>query len=95
MIRNKGNLRWAARCCKVTNPFLLSPEEVSLHLRECTKWLNHFKIHGTKYRRQHLLSRLEAARNADNKVVEKRILRIMAEEKSRSFWRRLNYALGK
>jgi hypothetical protein len=92
--KNRGNLKRAARRCKIANPFSLTPEEVSMRLRECKNRLKHFKIHGQKYRSQHLRRRLDAAKESGDDEAEKRILQIICRERERSFWRRLNWALG-
>ena len=54
-----------------------------------------FKVHGQRYRNQHLNRRLEAARDKRDEETEQRILQIIKREKDRSFWRRLNWTLGK
>ena len=92
--KNRGNLKKAARRCKISNPFSLTPEEISMRLRECKNRLKHFKIHSQKYRTQHLQRRLDAAKDAGDDEAEKRILQIISRERNRSFWCRLNWALG-
>jgi len=65
-----------------------------MRLRECKNRLRHFKIHGQRYRTQHLRRRLESAQEAGDDEAEKRILQIISRERDRAFWRRLNWALG-
>jgi exonuclease III len=93
--RNRGNFKRAARRCKISKPFSLSREEVAAKLRECRAQCNYFRVHGQKYRTQHLNKRLEAARERQDEEAERRILQIMRREKDRAFWRRLNWSLGK
>jgi hypothetical protein len=92
--RNRGNLKRAARRCKVSKPFSLSVEEVAIRLKECKAQCYYFKVHGQKYRTHHLNKRLEAAREKQDEEAEKRILQIIRREKDRAFWRRLNWSLG-
>eukprot|EP00956_Cyclotella_meneghiniana_P010074 scaffold13929_cov79-Cyclotella_meneghiniana.AAC.4 len=93
--KNRGNLKRAARRCKIRNPFSLTAEEVGARLRECKNQCKHFKIHGQRYRTQHLNKRLEAAREKQDEEAERRILQIIRRERDRAFWRRLNFSLGK
>jgi hypothetical protein len=94
-VKNRGNLKRAARRCKVANAFRLTIEEISQRLDECKKQCKHFEIHGQKYRTQHLNRRLAAAQEKGDEEAERRILEIVQREKERAFWRRLNWALGK
>lgn len=92
---NRGNLKHLAKRLKLLNPFSLSSEEVTMRLRECKQQCKYFQMHGQRYRRRHLNRRLAAAREKEDVVAERRILQIIARERDRSFWRRLNYSLGK
>ncbi len=56
---------------------------------------DHFRKNGKYYRRKHLYCRLEIAKEKENEEAERHILSIIQREKEKSFWRRLNYALGK
>ena len=94
-IRNRGNLKRAARRCKIVNLFGLSLQEIRLRLRVCKEKCKYFRRHGKKYRSKHLHERLKKAQDRADDEAEKRILAIIQREKDRSFWRRLNYALGK
>jgi hypothetical protein len=73
----------------------LSIKEIYLHLKACVDQCNHFRKHGKYYQRKHLYHRLETAKEKEDKKAEHQILTIIQQEKGRSFWRRLNYALGK
>lgn len=92
---NQGNLKRAARRCKVSHPFSLTIEEISQRLQECKRQCKHFQVHGRKYRTQHLNRRLKAAREKQDEEAERRILQIIQQEKERNFWRHLNWPLGK
>ena len=94
-IRNRGNLRRAARRCGISNPLGKSLYEVRAGLKECKKQCNYFRKHGHRYRRRHLKDRLGKARKAGNEEAEKRILEIIDREKQRSYWRRLNFSMQK
>jgi hypothetical protein len=47
------------------------------------------------YQRKHLQQWLTAAREKEDKKAEKQILAIIQQEKDKSFWRCINYILGK
>ena len=89
-VKNKGNLKRAARRCKVANAFRLTIEEISQRLDECKKQCKYYKIHGQKYRTKHLNRRLAAAQEKGDEEAERRILEIVQWERERAFWRRLN-----
>ena len=88
-IKNRGNLKQAAQQCH------LSIEEIFLRLKVCVDQCDHFRKNGKYYRRKHLYRRLEIAKEKENEEAERQILLIIQQEKDKSFWRRLNYALGK
>ena len=94
-IRNRGNLKRAARRCGITNPLGKSLIEIRAGLKECKKRCNYFRKHGQAYRRRHLKDCLSKAREAGQEATEKRILEIIDREKQRSYWRRLNFAMSK
>jgi hypothetical protein len=94
-IRNQGNLKRAARQCKIKNMITIPLEEITARLSTCIDMCDHFRKHGQPYRRKHLQRCLLQAREKDDKKAEKQILAIIQQEKDRSFWRRINYVLGK
>ena len=53
-VKNKGNLKRAARRCKVANAFHLTTNEISQRLDECKKQCKYYEIHGQQYRTKHL-----------------------------------------
>ncbi len=54
-----------------------------------------FPKNGKYYRRKHLFKCLKEAKDAEDDQREKEILAIIQREKDQSFWRRLNYVMGK
>jgi hypothetical protein len=84
-----------ARCCGIPNCFAITVEEVSLCLKVCLEKCDYFRKHGKQHRRKHLYQCLDKAREREDEDREKEILAIIQREKDRSFWRRLNYVMGK
>jgi hypothetical protein len=68
---------------------------VSLCLKVCTEKCDYFRKHSKQHRQKHLYQCLEKARESKDDDREKEILAIIQREKDRSFWRRLNYVMGK
>ena len=58
-IRNRGNLKRAARRCDISRPLGMPLAEVRLRLKECKKKCNYFRKHGRCHRRRHLNDRLK------------------------------------
>lgn len=79
--KNKGNLKHAARRCKIKNPFSLLPEEIGARLRECKLSAAILRFTGTSTQKQHLNHHLEAARERQDEEVEWKVLQIMQREK--------------
>ena len=94
-IRNRGNLKRAARFCGIARPLSLSLIEKRARLKLCKDKCNYFKNHGHRHRRKHLYTRLEMARRRRNEETERRIVEIIAKEKQRAHWRRLNFSMAK
>jgi hypothetical protein len=94
-IRNRSNLKRTARRCQIENPFFLSVEELQLRLKICKTKCDYFRKHGKRHCQQHLTQCLEAAKDREDEDAERKILAIIRREKDCSFWRRLNFALGK
>ncbi len=74
---------------------MLLVEEILLCLKVCLKQCDHFRKHGKQYRRKHLHDCLMNAQESKDEQREKEILAIINQEKDRSFWRRINYVMGK
>ena len=77
------------------NPFFLSLEEVQLRLKISKTKCDYLRKHGKWHRQQHLTQCLKAVKDREDENAEQKFLAIIQREKDRSFWRRLNFALGK
>jgi hypothetical protein len=95
LIWNRGNLKRTARRCGILNCLALSVEDILAHLKLCIKQCNYYRIHGKQYRQKHLQKCLQTAREMEDDRRKKEILAIIQREKDRSFWRRINYSMGK
>jgi hypothetical protein len=93
-IRNKGNLNRQAKRCKIAHPFDLSLQTLADRLAECKQKCKYFVQHGHQYRRSHLNTKLNEAKDRQDAIAERRILQIIQTERDKAFWRRLNWALG-
>ena len=94
-IRNKANLKRAARRCGIQNALRISSKEIRARLAICEEKCEYFAQHGHRYRRKFLNRRLAAARAKKQRETELRILEIIERERQRSFWRRVNYHMQK
>jgi hypothetical protein len=95
LIRNRGNLKRTVRRCGIHNCLALSVEEILLRLKACIGRCDYFRIHGKWHRRKHLQECLQRAREEEDDWREKEVLAIIQLEKDKSFWRRINYVMGK
>jgi hypothetical protein len=94
-IRNKGNLKWAARRCTILNLFGFSMSEILTRLEGCKSECKFYQENSKQFRAAHFNKQLHLAqKRGDNKAAEK-ITTIIAWEKQRSFWRQLNFIMGK
>jgi hypothetical protein len=57
--KNRGNLKRAARKQQIRKPFSLSIDEITARLKICETQNDYFRVSGDKYRRKHLLNRVE------------------------------------
>ena len=80
LIRLKGNFLW------------LKMFERLGEVHDNKLWATKRIVEG---RRKHLKERLKAAQGREDEDAEKKILAIIQQGKDRSFWRQLNYAMGK
>lgn len=94
-VRNWSNLRRFAQRCGIQKPFQLKKNEIKQRLEVCEEKCQYFERHGHRFRRKHLKNRLAVARAKKNTKAEEQILAIIQREKERSFWRRLNYTMGR
>ena len=95
LIRNRGNLKRTARRCGISQCFSIPIEGLLLRLKVCVEQCDYFRKHGKQYRRKHLYKCLQDAKEMEDNATEKEILAIIQREKDRSFWRRINYTMGK
>ena len=61
-IRNKGNLKRAARKCGIKNCVHISLSEMKAKLRVCKENCNYFQKNGQQYRARHLTNRPKVAK---------------------------------
>jgi hypothetical protein len=94
-IRNRGNLKKAARRCDISNPLSIPIREVYLCIKTCASQCDYFWKNRKYYCRKHLYNCLDAAKEREDKEAARKILDIIQREKERGFWRRMNYAIGK
>jgi hypothetical protein len=73
----------------------LSIEEIYLRLKACDDQCNPFRKQGKYHCCKHLYRQLATAKEKEDEVAERQILAFIQRERDRSFWRCLNYALGK
>jgi len=64
-IKNRGNLKRAARRCQIMDAMSLSIKEIFLRLKACVDQWDHFRKNGKYYRRKHLYRRLETAKEKE------------------------------
>jgi hypothetical protein len=94
-IKNRGNLKRAAKRCNILNPLGMSIQEIVLRLKECKKECLFYQEHGKQLERKHLETRKKAAQDvADDKAFQKNCA-IIQQEQQPDFWQGLNYVMGK
>ncbi|KAL7540166.1 hypothetical protein ACHAWF_006609, partial [Thalassiosira exigua] len=93
--QNRGNLKRAARRCKIRGGLALSVKELRRRLKFCKEKCDYFRQHGKRYRQRHLQRCLKRSQERADEEGEKKILQIIQREKDKAFWRRLNFILGK
>jgi hypothetical protein len=93
--KNRENLKRASRKQQIKTPFQLSSQEIRSRLNICKSQSEYFREFGERYRKKHLLNRVDAAQQAGNNKAARQILNIIAREKQRAFWKRIKFACGK
>jgi hypothetical protein len=93
-IKNRGNLKRAARRCNIPNPFQLSVQEIAQRLNICKQECAFYQEHGKQFRRKHLESRKRIAQENEDEEAFNKICAIIQREHQRDFWRKLNYVTG-
>ncbi len=66
-----------------------------MRLKVCIERCDYFRKNGRQYRKKHLADCLAQARDREDSEWEREILVIIQRERYRSFWRRLNFVMGK
>jgi hypothetical protein len=84
-----------AQQCGIDSCFQLMVEEILIRLKVCINWCDYFRKNGKHYRQKHLTECIAQARDREDSEREREILEIIQQEKDRSFWRHLNYVMGK
>jgi hypothetical protein len=95
LIKNQSNLKRTARRCGIENCLSIPIAEIRIQLKVCASKCDYFRKNGKHYRRKHLNKCLQDAWEVEDDHRKKEILAIIQREKDRSFWRRLNYVIGK
>jgi hypothetical protein len=94
-VKNRGNLRRAAKRCNIPNPLSLSIQDICACLEVCKKQCAFYQEHGQRFRRKHLNTRLRLAKEQEDKEAFQKISAIIQQEHQQSFWRKLNYVTDK
>jgi hypothetical protein len=94
-IRNRANLRWTARRCGILNCLQIPVESLLQRIKVCHEKCSYFRKHGWRYPTKHLHSCANAARDRGNDRKAREILDIIQRERDRSFWRKMNFSMGK
>jgi hypothetical protein len=94
-VKNRGNLKRAARRCNIPNPLSMTVAEIYDRLNECNRECVFYQEHGKRFRQKHLNARLRLAQEKEDEEAIAKISAIIQREQQRNFWRRLNYCTGK
>jgi hypothetical protein len=93
-IQNQGNLKRSTQRCNIPDELSLLIQEIYYRLKACLSRCEYFRKNGHYYRRKHLYSRLEVAKEKDEEAAHQ-ILAIIQREKDQRFWWWMTYDLGK
>ncbi len=94
-IKNRGNLKRAARRCNIPNPLNLLTQDILARLEICKKEYAFYQEHGQQFRRKHLSTRLRHPKEQEDKEAFQKISAIIQQEHQQNFWWKLNYVTGK
>jgi hypothetical protein len=94
-IRNKGNLKRAARRCNIQNLLGMSMAKVLLRVEECKRECKFYQENGRRFRTKHLTKQMQLVQEHNDKEAFKKIGDIINKEKQCLFWRWLNFVTGK
>jgi hypothetical protein len=82
-VKNRGNLKRAARWCNIPSPLSLTVAEIYEQLKECKKECLFFQEHGKRFRRKHLNNRLRMVQEEEDKEAFRKISAIIQREQQR------------
>jgi hypothetical protein len=94
-IKNRGNLKQAARHCNILNLLSLSIQDITVHLEACRKECAFYQEHGKWFCWRHLENRKRIALEQEDKEAFQKISAIIQREQQQKFWQKLNYVTGK
>jgi hypothetical protein len=94
-VKNRGNLKRAARRCNIPHPLSMTIAEIYDRLKECKQECAFYEEHGKRFCRKHLNARLQLAQEREDEEAFKKKGAIIEREKQRNFWRRMNYCTEK
>jgi hypothetical protein len=80
-VQNRGNLNQLAHWCNIPDAFSITIQEVYFRLTACQNMCNYFWKHGHYYRRKHLYSRLDIAKEKEDEEAARQILDIIQQKK--------------
>jgi len=94
-IKNRGNLKRAARQCNIADPLQIPIKEIVIRLEACKKECLLYREHGKRFRWKHLEERKKVAKDNGDEEAFASISAIIQREHQRDFWRRLNFVTKK
>ncbi len=80
-IRNKGNLKQAARRCNISNPLRLLIGKILLRVEECKHECQFYQEHGKQFRSKNLNESMHLAQEQGNEEAMEKIAAIIKQEK--------------
>ena len=94
-IKNRGNLKRAARRCNIAHPLRIPIKKIVIRLEACKKECLFYRKHGKRFWRKHLEGRKKVVKNNGDEEAFDSISAIIQWEHQRDFWRRLNFVTRK
>ena len=87
-IKNRGNLKRAARRYNIPNPFQLSLQDIARQLQACKQECMFYQEHGKRFQRKHIESWKKIAEENEDKEAFSRICAIIQREHQQDIWRK-------
>jgi hypothetical protein len=84
-IKNRGNLKRAARRCNIPNPLSLLIQDILARLEVCKKECAFYQEHRQHFRRKHLNTRPRLAKEQEDNEAFQKISSIIQREHQRNF----------